>query len=189
MSRTAIALMIGLLLCAGFASAQAEVRSADHEALRTLMMRTTAAINAHDVEALRTCLADTFVFTAVDQTVLTNTQAIASYYDKMLRLPEAPLSDYHVTPAVTLPTEFMGAEAGFCAGTADEAYTLRKTGRVIHLESKWTASVVLEDGVWKIASLHCGVNLLDNPVIEIRTLPWWRRLGLALGIGKLPGER
>jgi phosphoserine aminotransferase len=47
-------------------------RADDHDALRALRVRVTEAINTRDVTALRACLAKEFVFTAVDQTVITD---------------------------------------------------------------------------------------------------------------------
>jgi hypothetical protein len=31
--------------------------------------------------------------------------------------------------------------------------------------------------------------VMDNTVLRVSTLPWWRKLLIAVGIGKYPGER
>lgn len=182
--------VVALMLC--FSSARAEVLSAnrdgDHGALRALMARVTQAVNEQDIAGLQACFTKRFVFTTVDQSVLTNTLTLKNYYDRMLHSNDSPVSAYRVTPKADARTVFVDSNTGYCYGTSDDVYTLRRNGRKVHMPCHWTATVVKEDGEWKVAALHAGVNVLDNTVLRVRTLPWWRKGLLAIGIGKYPGE-
>lgn len=164
-------------------------READHAALRALMAQAVQAINNQDMGALGDCFTKNFVFTTVDQAVLTSTLALKNYYDGMLKSDASPVSGFKMTPTVEKPTVFLDANTGYSWGVSDDAYTLRRGGRVVHIPSRWTATVAREDGQWKLAAVHAGVNYVDNPLLKIKTLPWWRKCLLAVGIGKYPGEQ
>jgi ketosteroid isomerase-like protein len=159
--------------------AQAPDREADHEALRQLMKTATAAINAQDVSTLATCLAKDFVFVTIDQTVITNQQGIAAYYDRMLKGKDAPLASLAIKAEADVLTRFVDTNAGYCYGKSVDAYTL-KDKRVFTLDVRWSALVVKEDGQWKAAVIHTGVDLLNNPVLTARSMSVWRKLGIFL---------
>jgi ketosteroid isomerase-like protein len=185
-----MAILVALGLSAGAMAADGgDGREADHAALRTLMARAVQAINSQDMDALAGCFTRRFVFTTVDQAVLTSTLALKNYYNLMLKSETSPVVGYTMTPTVEVPTIFLDAETGYSYGSSDDAYTLRRGGRVIHIPSRWTATVAREDGQWKLAAVHAGVNFVDNPLLRIKTLPWWRKCLLAVGIGKYPGEK
>jgi ketosteroid isomerase-like protein len=165
--------------------AQAADRDADHEALRQVMKKATAAINAQDVSALATCLAKEFVFVPVDQTVITNQQGIAVYFERMLTGKDAPLASLKVKPEADMLTRFVDANAGYCYGTSVDAYTL-KDKRIFTLTVRWSALVVKEDGQWKAATIHTGVDLLDNPVLTARSMSFWKKLGVLVHLAEPP---
>lgn len=185
-----IVILGAVLLAAGVIGAQPnDGRDADHAALRTVMAKATQALNAQDLDALTACFTKNFAFTTVDQTVLTSTLSMQKYYDRMLRQKDSPVTSYKITPIVEIPTVFLDQNTGYSCGTSDDAYTLRKGGRTVHMPCHWTATVVRENGEWKLATMHTGVNVMDNTVLRVKTLPWWRKCLLVLHIGKLPGER
>lgn len=168
--------------------AQAPDREADHEALRYVMERATAAINGWDVAALAANLTKDFVFVSIDQTVITNQQGIAAYYDRMFTGKDAPLASLKITPEADILTRFVDSNAGYCYGKSIDAYTL-KDQRVFTLNVRWTALVVKEDGQWKAASIHTGVDVLDNPVLAARSMSFWRKLGILLHLVEPPYAR
>jgi len=156
--------------------APAADREADHDALRQLMTKVTTAINEQDVEQLSTCFTEDFVFTSSDQTVITNRKGIADYYDKMLRGPNALIAKMKINAEATELTRFI-----------DGTYTL-KSGEIFKLKAKWTATVAKEKGEWKAAAVQVGVNFLDNPVIEAKSMGFWKKLGVALHLVNPPYE-
>jgi hypothetical protein len=52
------------------------------------------------------------------------------------------------------------------------------------MESRWTATLVQNQGRWQIQSLHAGVNILDNPILTAASqVPYlWALGGLVLGL-------
>jgi hypothetical protein len=67
------------------AFAAADVHEADHVALRALRDKAATAINKQDIKALASCFAKDFVFTAVNQTVLTNEAQMQDFFDRMFK--------------------------------------------------------------------------------------------------------
>jgi hypothetical protein len=59
---------------------------------------------------------------------------------------------------------------------------------VVKLRERWTGVVAREDGAWKIAAVHIGVNFLDNPVIRYRSMSVWKKMGIWLHLSKPPSD-
>lgn len=165
----------------------AQNREPDHQALRQLLVSMQKAINSNDLKSLEPFLARGFVFTGVDQTLVTNAAGMAAYFGRMVR-PDAPVARVEMAPQAGALTRFVGPDAGYCFGTSLDTYTL-KDGRKFRIPSRWTAVVVREGGAWKAAAIHLGVNFLDNPVLTARSLSVWRRIGIALRLAEPPYER
>lgn len=174
-----------MLVIANASIAQSTDREADHDALRQLMKKTTAAINSQDLAALGACMAREFVFVTIDQTIITNREGIAAYYDRMLKGKDAPIAVLSCKPEAEILTRFFGENAGYCYGKSTDAYTL-KDKRVFTLDVRWSSTVVKEDGQWKIATAHTGVDFMDNPVLTVRSMSFWRKIGIALHLVKPP---
>ena len=169
------------------ARAAEEAREADHEALRELRVQAVKAINARDTEALMGCFATEFVFTAADQTVLTDRTGVEAFFNRLFNAADAPLAALTADPTATIFTRFTDPNTGYCYGVTKDTYTL-KNGRSVIIPACWTAVVVKQNGEWRVAAAHVGVNFLDNPVLTIRALPWWRKLAIFLGLAKWPGQ-
>jgi uncharacterized protein (TIGR02246 family) len=182
-------LLIGSAAClvvlTSASMAQSADREADHDALRQLMKKTTAAINAQDLGALSSCMARDFVFVTIDQTVITNREGITAYYDRMLKGKDAPIASLACKPEAEILTRFVGENAGYCYGKSTDVYTL-KDKRLFTLDVRWSSTVVKEDGQWKIATAHTGVDFMDNPVLTVRSMSFWRKLGILLHLVKPP---
>jgi len=185
------AIMVGLWLLVAatgpVAGAADDGHAADHEALRALRAKVVNAINGRDVDALVTCFAPEFVFTAVDQTVLTDRAGVEAYLNRWFKDAASPLKSLTTIPTADILSRFTDPNSAYCYGSTKDVYTL-KDGRKVTVPGRWTALVVRQDGAWKVAAAHVGVNFLDNPVMAFRTMPWYRKLGAAIGIGSLPGE-
>lgn len=163
-------------------------RKADHEALRALKTKVVAAINAQDLDALASCFTHTFAFTGADQTLVTTPSELKAYYQRIFTQTDSPVTAIQTEAEAGALTCFIDANAGYCYGTSTDTYTLRG-GRKVCMENRWTATVVKSDGGWKVATAHVGVNFLDNPVLDARTMPLWRKVGVLMGLTKAPGEK
>jgi ketosteroid isomerase-like protein len=162
-------------------------READHAALRALRAAVVTAINSRDVDALMGCLAPEFVFTAADQTALTDRAAVDAFLSRWFKDEKGPLKSLTSQPTADILTRFTDANSGYCYGSVKDTYTL-KDGRTVTVHGRWTAVVVKQGGAWKVAAAHAGVNFVDNPVMTLRTMSWYRKLGVALGLAALPGQ-
>jgi len=161
-------------------------READHQMLRALREKATAAINARDVKALAACFTKPFALTTIDQTTITTEEQLRDYFVRMFDSPSALISEMNAVPEADVLTQFLDDHTGYCYGSSVDTYKLKR-GIVSVIHSRWTATLVKQNGEWRIAAAHAGVNLLDNPVLS-RSLSASRTFGgVGLGVGLLLG--
>ena len=159
---------------------------ADHDTLRKLMVDATKAINDLDSVALARHLADGFVLTFADQTVITDLVQLDGYIAKYFVGEDAPLKSVRFVPEATEKVRFVDSRTGVVYGTSADTYTLADDASLV-LDTRWTATVVKEDGRWLLQSFHAGVNMLDNPILEAAGQSGFVSAGIALIVGLLIG--
>ena len=145
------------------------------------------AIDKQDTKALASCFAKEFAFTAIDQTTVTNAAQVNAFFNKMFKDANAPLTKMKIEPAADIFTRFIAPNAGYCYGSSAETYTLQG-GRSFTMTNRWTALVVKEDGTWKVAAVHSGINFMNNPVLTASSMSTFRRIGIWLGICTPPWQ-
>ena len=156
---------------------------ADHAALRALLDKGARAIDNQDVKALSSCLAKEFVFIAVTQTVVTNEAQMQAFFDRMFRSNDALLTSIKTEPKADILTRFIGPDTGVCYGTSQDTYTM-KSGKTVEMGVRWSATVVKENGEWKVAVVHIGTDFLNNPVLDgVQKLT--KTVGVGAGLGGL----
>jgi len=155
---------------------------ADHEVLRTLMAEATTALNKLDAAALRKHLADGFVLTFADQSVVTDPAQLDGYIDGYFKGKDAPLKSVQILPEATEKVRFIDSRTGVVHGTSADTYTLADDSSLV-LDTHWTATVVKQDGQWLVQTFHAGVNMLDNPILDAAA----QGTLMAAGIGLLAG--
>ena len=158
-------------------------READHAALRQLRDKAATAINNLDSKTLATCFAKEFAFTTVNQSVLTNQAQVQDFFDQMFHSKDALISGMKSEPTADILTRFIDQNTGVCYGSTKDTYTL-KSGEVVTMTNRWSATVVKENGEWKIAMAHVGTDFLKNPVLD-RTAAFAKKLAFGAGIGGL----
>ena len=151
-------------------------READHKMLRELRGKVTEAINKRDVDALTACLTKPFVLTFIDQTMVTTEEQLRDYLNRMFDGPDALIDDMKVEAKADVLTQFTSDNTGYCYGSSEDTYILKR-GITSIVPSRWTATLVKQDGQWLIAAAHAGVNLIDNPVLS-RSISAGRTLAL-----------
>jgi ketosteroid isomerase-like protein len=166
---------------------EAANRDADHAALRGLLAKAVKAIEARDMDGLKGCFAQPFVFTAIDQTVITSIEQLRAFNDKVFAGKDAPMKKIEIKPEADALTKFLSDNVGYCVGKSTETYTM-KDDRAFTMANRWTATVVKEGGEWKIAAVHAGVNFMDNPILTARSMSFWGKLGVALHLRKSPWD-
>jgi len=178
---------VGCLAGMALGQTAAPDREADHQALRQLRGNFMTAISRQDMPTVMTFLAKEFVITSIDQAVVTNREELAAYYDRMFKGKEAPIAKMEVSAEADVLTRFLGENAGYCYGSALATYTLRD-GRVLRIKERWTAVLLKEDGEWKVAAAHRGVNFLDNPILSAARMSFWGKLMVFLHLRKPPTD-
>jgi len=158
-------------------------RAADHEALRELRAEVVEALNSQDVQALAPHLADEFVYTGIDQTVISDLEGLKAYFVKVFESPDSSVKSVTIEAKPEILTRFIAENVGICYGTAKETYTL-DNGKEAVLNSRWTATCVKENGAWKVSAIQSGVNVLENTVLG-NTKTFWRNCAVGSGIAGL----
>ena len=88
-------------------------------------------------------------------------------------------------PNPTDLTILYGDDTGISYGTSVGKYNV--LGQNIELKNHWTATLVKEDGAWKVASYHVSGNILDNPLLNMAKGYLYWAGGVALVVGLLLG--
>jgi len=183
--KTLALVLMTLISAVGTLQARAaeDNREADHVALRALRDKVATAIDKQDMKALASCFAKDFAFIAVNQTLLTNETQVQEFFDRMFRSSEALVSSLKTEPKADIPTRFLDANTGICYGTSKDTYTM-KSGKAVEMNVRWSATVVKENGEWKVALAQVGTDFLDNPVLD-GVKAFATKLGIGAGIGGL----
>ncbi|MBK8478389.1 MAG: nuclear transport factor 2 family protein [Opitutaceae bacterium] len=179
--RLVLVLALGCASLVAFATD--DPREADHVALRALRDKITAAIDKQDLKALSSCFAKEFAFTTVTQTVLTNEAQVQAFFDRMFRSDGALVTAMKTEPTADILTRFIDANTGICYGSTKDTYTM-KSGKTVEMNLRWSATVVKENGEWKVALAHVGTDFLNNPVTEGLTA-FTKKVGIGAGLGGL----
>jgi ketosteroid isomerase-like protein len=158
-------------------------READHAALRQLRDKVAAAINNADSDALAACFAKEFAFTAVNQAVLTTPAQFKDFFNETFHSKDALVTGMKSEPSADILTRFIGENVGVCYGSTKDTFTL-KSGGTVTMNNRWSATVVKEDGVWKVALAHAGTDFLNNPVLD-RAVAFSKKLAIIVGLAGL----
>ena len=98
---------------------------------------------------------------------------------------------YKVPPTPDELTIFYGNNTGVSFGHTIAQYKL--LGKELELKSRWTATLVKENGRWLLAGYHVSMNVLDNPLINAAKGGLYLAAGAALVgglvLGLLLGKR
>ncbi|MCX6872475.1 MAG: nuclear transport factor 2 family protein [Verrucomicrobia bacterium] len=189
--KTTIQVLSLLVFLISFQSAAAAVdpgatetnREADHAALRQLRDQVVIAINKLDGDALAPCFAKEFALTTVTQSVLTNPAQVAEFFERTFRAKDALISGMQTEPTADILTRFIDENTGVCYGSTKDSYTL-KSGEVVTMHNRWSATVVKENGEWKVAMAHVGTDFLNNPLLD-GAAAFAKKLAIGAGLGGL----
>lgn len=169
-----------LVCCLSLVVGAAETDSAaDHLALRQLLEQATTALNTQKSADLSQLLAPEATLTFVDQTRCRNASDVEVAFKRWLG-PDTDLAKVTFAPKVDGPATIIGNTA-LATGVSDDIYQL-KDGTIVTVPTMWSATVIKNAGVWRVASLHCSVNVVDNPILTIareRTASAWQKIALA----------
>ena len=159
-----------------------------HNELRALRTEVVDAITKGDFDRVLRHVHTNVVVTWQNNEVCRGHQGLRAFFDKT---GKQTFQGYKVPPTPDELTILHGGNTGISFGETIAQYTL--LGKRLELKSRWTATVVKENGRWLLAGYHLSMNVLDNPILNAATHSlYWIAGGTllaGLGVGWLLGKR
>ena len=165
----------GFILVSGFsvsAFAQTSVSAADtsdptadHEALRVMLTDAEKAINEGRFDDLTKYFDPNINVIYQNAEVADGIPEVQAFQKRILNDNGGVLKGFKTKVTADKLTEFYG-DTAIAYGSAVDHYTL-VTGKEMDVTSKWSTTLVKENGVWKVVSLQFTTNLFDNPLLSI----------------------
>lgn len=185
--------LLALLLCLGLVCtvARPELQAAEdpaHNELRLLRTEVIDAISKGDIDTVLKRVHPNVVVTWQNSEVCRGADGLKEFFNRM---GKSTFKGYKVPPTPDELTILHGGATGISFGQVVGHYTL--LGKEFEFKSRWTATLVKEDGRWLLASYHVSLNALDNPLISsAKKSLIWVSLGvgvIGLLVGLLIGKR
>lgn len=166
--------------------AEAPDATAVHDELRALKDRLVEAINRGDYQAVLPYLAKDVLVTWQNAELCRGPAEVKAYLDRMTTGSDAVVRKVTVAPEADALTTLYGDDTGVVTGRSADRFELAR-GPSFELATRWTATIVREDGGWKLAAFHASANLFDNPLLNAASKSL-RLVGVgALVVGALGG--
>lgn len=150
-------LVLATVFTLGTASAQ---ENPAHAELRTLRTEIIDAITKGDIDTVINHVHPDVVITWQNSEVCRGKQGLKEFFDRM---GSKSFKGYKVPPTPDDLTTFHGENTGVSFGKTVATYDL--LGKTYEIESRWTATLVKQDGKWLLAAYHVSMNTLDNPLL------------------------
>lgn len=146
-----------------------------HNELRTLRTQVIEAITKGDIDAVLSHVHPQVVVTWQNAEVCRGGAELKAFFERM---GKATFKGYKVPPTPDDLTVLYGGDTGVSFGYVIGQYHL--LGKELEFKSRWTATLVKENGKWLLASYHVSLDALDNPLLNAaeKSLIW-----VAVGTG------
>jgi len=178
--KTMLRLMVSLLFLWSVAAA---AEDPVHEELRGLRTRIIDAITKGDIDTVLQHVHPDVVVTWQNSEVCRGRQGLKDFFERMGR---KSFKGYKIPPTPDELTIMHGADTGVSFGKTVAGYDL--LGSHYEIESRWTATLVKENGQWLLAAYHISMNTLDNPLLSAAKKGIYVAGAMALVIGIFIGR-
>jgi ketosteroid isomerase-like protein len=175
--------IIGLLLVLLSLGAVRAAEDPSHEELRILRNEIIAAITKGDIDSVLTHIHPDAVVTWQNSEVCRGRQGLKDFFERM---GKNSFKGYKVPPTPDELTIFHGGDTGISFGETVGEYKL--FGKGYEIKSRWTATLVKENGKWLLAGYHISMNALDNPLLTAAKKGMYAAAAVALILGILIGR-
>jgi ketosteroid isomerase-like protein len=179
---------LAAIIFAGMLTAQpaAAAESPIHDELRALRDGLVAAVNKGDLDGILSYCHPNVSITTPDAAISRGTEAFRKYIELKTKGPQRVVEKFSTAPTVDDLSTLYGDDAATATGSSVDHFEL-VGGMKFDLQTRWTATLVKENGKWLIATFHESTNVFDNPLLSAaeRGLTW--AAGIALLIGLLVG--
>ncbi len=174
-----IVLLISLLCAIPAAKA---VENPAHEELRAMRVAIIDSITRGDIETVLQHIHPDAVVTWQNSEVCRGRDGLRDFFHRM---GKDSFKGYKVPPTPDELTLLHGDDTGISFGETVGAYKL--LGKDYEIRSRWTATLVKQDGKWLLAGYHISMNALDNPLLNAAKKGLYIASGLTAIIGLLIG--
>jgi ketosteroid isomerase-like protein len=149
-----------------------------HVELRALRAEVIDAITKGDIDAVVNHVHPNVVVTWQNNEVCRGHKGLREFFERM---GKNTFKGYKLPPTPDELTILFGGDTGVSFGQTVAQYKL--LGKEYELKSRWTATVVKENGRWLLASYHISTNVLDNPLLNTAKHALYLAGGVALFVG------
>ena len=160
-----------------------DARARDHDELRAMLRTVTKAINDKDMAALAAVMLPDVSITTVDQQRFKTLAEFQKYWDTLFAGGAAVIRKVTMNPEADDLTRFVDDTTGLAYGTSTDTWEF-SDGDVRTMKIRWTAVLRKAEDRWRVAALHVGTNLLDNPVLDA-TRATAKKVAAGAGLGGL----
>lgn len=154
-----------------------------HEELRILRSQIIDAVVQGNIDRVIQHVHPDVVVTWQNSVVCRGWQELKDFF---IQQGKDSFKGYKLPPTPDELTIFHGGDTGISFGETIAEYKL--LGRKYELKSRWTATLVKENGVWLLAAYHLSMNVLDNPILGAAKTALYFGVGVALIGGILLGR-
>jgi ketosteroid isomerase-like protein len=123
------------------------------------------ALNNFDVDKTLALLDDDFVLINIPGTVTTGMDGIRAYFEMMVLGNDAYLKGARFEMHIEGEPLIRDGRFAFIHGSAINYYQF-SVGGTLDLPTFWSATLVKDEGGWKISSLHISGNVFNNPLLD-----------------------
>jgi ketosteroid isomerase-like protein len=159
-----------------------------HNELRALRTAVIDGISKGDIDAVLKYVHPNVVVTWQNNVVCRGADGLKTFFNRM---GKETFRGYKVPPTPDELTILYGGDTGVSFGEVVAQYEL--LGKSFEFKSRWTATLVKENGQWLLASYHVSLNALDNPLLNSakHSLAWAAIAAGVIGVlvGWLVGRR
>jgi ketosteroid isomerase-like protein len=160
-------ILIAFMVAAATAQAQVATSAANSEtesAISKLREGLVDSFNRQDIDRLLTYLDTNAVVTWQNGEVCEGGTAVKAYYQRMMK------GDHPVVSKVTAEPKVLGrhlqGDWAVSWGDLNDNFVLAD-GRVLPLNSHFTATIARRGDRWLVTAFHVSVNAFDNPVMVL----------------------
>lgn len=153
----------------------------DRKQLGVILLDVEKAINSANLKAMERHMHPRIVVAWYNAEISYGIPEVEEYYNRMLKASNRLLNSFSTRATVSRPAVIHGNFAVASGSTQDHLELVG--GDTLDIPGIWTASLIKENGDWKITSIHFSTNTFDNPVSgQLGNTIW-----IAAAIGFLTG--
>lgn len=156
-----------------------------HAELRELREALTEAVLTGDVDAQLALTDEAVVTTWQNNRVARGHEGLREFLNEMSAGGEDVFQGYTVRPTADELSILHGGNTAIAYGSSVPHY--RYLGMEFDLENRWTATLVNNDGQWKVAAYHVSANVADNPILNAARQSLWLAGAVGVAIGVIAG--